>query len=92
MWQASGLNWEAFVPADRISDFIKDKKLDFLQGASNNTLPESGQLNQDKVTSDLVKIIKDGKNANADIHGYIKVILINLLTHPTWTKYFRIQV
>ncbi|GFR93186.1 eukaryotic translation initiation factor 4 gamma, 1 [Elysia marginata] len=71
MWKSSGLSWEAFLPADRVSDFIQMRKLEFLQGAADATSPTSGQVNGDAITADLVKMIKEAK-PNSDIEGYIK--------------------
>ena len=77
MWQSSGLTWEAVLPADRVADFIKDKKLEFLQGAAASTSPAPSQANQDRTISDLTKMIKEGKSS-ADIHSYINVSFLSL--------------
>ncbi|GFO36012.1 eukaryotic translation initiation factor 4 gamma 1 [Plakobranchus ocellatus] len=68
IWQASGLSWDAFLPADRIAVFIKDKKLEFLQGARDSS---SRQVSQDHIMGELVKLIQDGK-PNANVQSYIK--------------------
>ncbi|RUS91062.1 hypothetical protein EGW08_001190 [Elysia chlorotica] len=86
MYQASGLNWEDFLPADRVADFIKDKKLDFLQGAANETPPAGGQVNHDSVINDLVKVIKDGKMTNDDVHGFIKESIPRDLDEKTFVR------
>ncbi|BFZ23990.1 hypothetical protein BsWGS_27026 [Bradybaena similaris] len=74
MWQTSGLTWTAFLPAEEVDRFLKDKRLEFTVGQvapSAARVPVYGQLDSQKFIEDISNILRE-RGTSSEICAYVE--------------------